>query len=59
MGQAGAGGGFLGLVQAIRQVTDQVLGAKVENARHGVVSGFGMINYDRGLCTGAAILGSA
>lgn len=59
VGQAGAGGGFLGLVQAVRQVTGHTLGAQVENARHGLVSGFGMINYDRGLCTGAAILGRA
>jgi acetyl-CoA acetyltransferase len=59
VGQAGAAGGFLGLVQALRQVTGQTLGKSVENARHGLVSGFGMINYDRGLCTGAAILGSA
>jgi acetyl-CoA acetyltransferase len=59
VGQAGAAGGFLGLVQATRQVTGQALGAKVEKARHGLVSGFGMINYDRGLCTGAAILGRA
>ena len=28
----------------------------VANARIGMVSGFGMINYDRGLCCGAAIL---
>ena len=35
VGQAGAAGGFLGLVQAIRQVTGQTLGAKVEKARHG------------------------
>ncbi len=59
VGQAGAAGGFLGLVQALRQVTGQTLGKSVENARRGLVSGFGMINYDRGLCTGAAILGSA
>ncbi|MET0278457.1 MAG: thiolase family protein, partial [Pseudorhodoplanes sp.] len=58
VGQAGAAGGFLGLVQAIRQVTGQTLGAKVEKPRHAMVSGFGMINYDRGLCTGAAILGA-
>jgi acetyl-CoA acetyltransferase len=58
-GQAGAAGGFLGLVQAIRQVTDQAGAMQVQNARHGLVSGFGMINYDRGLCTGAAILGRA
>ena len=44
------------MVEAIRQVTGQALGAQVENARHALVSGFGMINYDRGLCTGAAIL---
>jgi hypothetical protein len=28
----------------------------VADARIGLVSGFGMINYDRGLCTAAAIL---
>jgi len=58
-GQAGAAGGCLGLVEAVRQLTGETLGAKVENARHGLVSGFGMINYDRGLCTGAAVLGRA
>jgi acetyl-CoA acetyltransferase len=56
IGQAGAAGGTLGIVEAIRQVTGQTLGARVENARHALVSGFGMINFDRGLCTGAAIL---
>lgn len=59
VGQAGAAGGFLGLVQAIRQVSGQALKTQVANARHALVSGFGMINYDRGLCTGAAILGRA
>ena len=56
VGQAGAAGGTLGIVEALRQVTGQSLGARVENARHALVSGFGMINFDRGLCTGAAIL---
>jgi acetyl-CoA acetyltransferase len=56
VGQAGAAGGFLGLVEVIRQVTGQPLGAKVADARLGLASGFGMINYDRGLCSGAAIL---
>ena len=55
-GQAGAGGGYLGVVETIRQLTGQTLGHGVENARHGLVSCFGMINYDRGLCTSAAIL---
>jgi hypothetical protein len=31
----------------------------VPDARVGLVSGFGMINYDRGLCSGAAVLASA
>ena len=56
VGQAGAAGGFLGLVEIIRQVTGQALGAAVANAQFGLASGFGMINYDRGLCSGAAIL---
>lgn len=55
-GQAGAAGGFLGLVEAIRQLSGSALGAPVRDARVGLVSGFGMINYDRGLCCGAAIL---
>ncbi|WP_158818227.1 thiolase family protein [Methylocapsa sp. S129] len=55
-GQAGAAGGHLGIVEALRQVTGLTLGAAVLNARRAVVSGFGMINYDRGLCSGAAII---
>jgi acetyl-CoA acetyltransferase len=59
VGQAGAAGGYLGLVEAVRQLTGRALGAQVEDARLGLVSGFGMINYDRGLCSGAAVLGRA
>lgn len=55
-GQAGAAGGFIGLVEAIRQVTGSAGGTQVPNARRALISGFGMINYDRGLCSGAAIL---
>ena len=58
VGQAGAAGGFLGLVEALRQLTDQALGNQVKDATYAAVSGFGMINYDRGLCSGAAILAS-
>jgi len=56
VGQAGAAGGFLGLTDAIRQLTGATLGATVAGAKVGLVSGFGMINYDRGLCCGATIL---
>lgn len=57
VGQAGIAGGYLGLVEAIRQLTDGALGHAVANARLALVSGFGMINFDRGLCSAAAVLG--
>ncbi|MCY4237592.1 MAG: thiolase family protein [Rhodospirillaceae bacterium] len=56
VGQAGASGGFLGIVEAIRQVTGQALGNPVPDAEIGLVGGFGMISYDRGVCSAAAIL---
>jgi acetyl-CoA acetyltransferase len=55
-GQAGAAGGYIGLVEAIRQVTGSAGPTQVDGARHALVSGFGMINYDRGLCSGALVL---
>ncbi len=59
VGQAGAAGGYLGMTEALRQITGTPLGPQVANARTALVSGFGMINYDRGLCSGAAILQAA
>jgi acetyl-CoA acetyltransferase len=59
VGQAGAAGGHLGIVEAIRQLTGETVGARVPKARHGMVSGFGMINYDRGVCSGAVLLAAA
>jgi acetyl-CoA acetyltransferase len=58
VGQAGAAGGFLGLVEAIRQLTGAAGDNAVKNARIAAVSGFGIINFDRGLCSGAALLES-
>ncbi|WP_419914050.1 thiolase family protein [Hoeflea sp.] len=55
-GQAGAAGGYIGLVEAIRQVTGTAGPTQVKRAETALVSGFGMINFDRGLCSGAAIL---
>jgi acetyl-CoA acetyltransferase len=56
VGQAGAGGAYLGMVEALRQVLGTAGPTQVENARLGLASGFGMINYDRGLASGAAII---
>jgi len=56
-GQAGAAAGFLGMVEAIRQLTDAAGPRSVPDAELGLVAGFGMVTYDRCLCTGAVILG--
>lgn len=55
-GQAGAAGGFLGLVEALRQLTIPGLRNAVPDVRTALVSGYGMVNYDRCLCTSAAII---
>ena len=55
-GQAGAAGGFIGMTETIRQLTGQAGARSVPGARRGLVGGFGMVTYDRCLCTGAVIL---
>ena len=55
-GQAGAAAGYLGLVESIRQLTNGALKNQVVDAQHAMVSGYGMINYDRGLCSACTIL---
>lgn len=59
IGQAGAAGGHLGIVEAIRQVTGTAGPTQVADARISLASGFGMINYDRGLSSGAVIFAGA
>lgn len=56
VGQAGAAAGYMGLTESIRQLTGRAAGNQVHAARHAMISGFGMINYDRGLCSTATIL---
>lgn len=55
-GQAGAAGGFQNVTEAMRQVLHQPLGVQVPNARLALISGFGLVNFDRGVCTGAAVI---
>jgi acetyl-CoA acetyltransferase len=56
LGQPGAAGGSLGMNEALRQLTKTPLGAQIPNAKAGIVSCFGTVNYDRGVCASAAIL---
>ena len=56
VGQAGAAGAYLGVTEAIRQVLGSAGPTQVAGARTGLASGFGMINYDRGLSSGAVIV---
>ncbi len=58
-GQAGAAGGYIGLTETVRQLSGQAAGRAVADAQLGLVSGFGMVTYDRCLCTGALILARA
>jgi len=59
VGQAGAAAGYMGVVENIRQLTSQAEQNQVQNARYGIASGYGMINYDRGLCSGAVIMAAS
>ena len=54
-GQAGAAGGFLPVVEALRQITGQPLGQQVSGARIALASGYGMVTYDRCLASGAVM----
>ena len=56
VGQAGSAGGYLGLVDGLRQLTLEAGEHQVPGAEIGLVSGYGMVNYDRGLCASAAVL---
>ncbi len=55
-GQAGAAGGFIGIVETIRQLTNKEIKNAVTSANIGLVSGYGMVIYDRCLASNAAIL---
>jgi len=54
-GQAGASGGMIGMVEAVLQLRGEA-GDRQIRCRRGLVSGYGMVAYGRGLSASAAIL---
>ena len=54
VGQAGLG--FLGVVESMRQLLGAADKHQVPGVKVAMVSGYGMVNYDRGLSSAAAIL---
>jgi acetyl-CoA acetyltransferase len=57
-GQAGAAGGMHGLVEAARQLMGRA-GERQVDARHAVVSGYGMVLYRFGACATTTVLEAA
>lgn len=54
-GQAGAAGGMIGVYEGVTQLLGRA-GARQVQCTRGVVSGYGMVAYGRGLCSSAAVL---
>ena len=55
-GQAGASGGMVGVVEGVLQLRGEG-GARQTRCRRGVLAGYGMVAYGRGLSCSAAIIG--
>jgi acetyl-CoA acetyltransferase len=56
VGQAGLAGGFLHLVEALRQLRGEAAGHQVDKAERALVTGIGWLNYGRNLGTTAALV---
>ena len=55
-GQAGTAGGMHGLVEVARQLLGRAGARQVAGARHGVATGYGMVQLRYGMCANAAVL---
>jgi acetyl-CoA acetyltransferase len=55
-GQAGAAGGSISVVEAVRQLRREAGERQVTDARHAIVSGYGTVSYDRCVCSSAMFL---
>jgi acetyl-CoA acetyltransferase len=56
VGQAGLAGGFLHIVEALRQLRGEAEGHQVKKAQRALVTGIGWLNYGRNLGTTAALV---
>jgi acetyl-CoA acetyltransferase len=55
-GQCGAGGGAIGLTEAVIQLQGEGGDRQVKGAKTALVTGFGMVGFVKGLCQSAVIL---
>jgi acetyl-CoA acetyltransferase len=55
-GQCGAGGGAIGLTEAVMQLQGEAGERQVQGAGTALVTGFGMVGFVKGLCQSAVIL---
>jgi len=55
-GQAGAAGGMIGLVEAVRQLRGEAGPFQIAKASRGLVSGYGMVGYGHGLSSSSIVL---
>jgi acetyl-CoA acetyltransferase len=56
VGQAGLAGGFLHVVEALRQLRGEAEGHQVKQAERALITGIGWLNYGRNLGTTAALV---
>ena len=55
-GQSGAGGGSIGLAEVVQQLQREAGERQVPDARIGLVSGFGLVSYGKGLSMAGLLL---